>query len=320
MTAAGAPRSCASCGETGCAMNRRHAVDAPPAGRTAYVMDDVWPEYASMVAASLRAEDQLLAPGLLGARPPRYRLARAGAASGGARHRAPPSRHAPSRPGRRRHAPARLSRRPTAHVARALARAIDYRAGHLVVAQAWLPWLDEAGMLGGRSYDVAMSRYPLRRNPPPARRSRGRDRPLGDHRRFPRRSGPGRPRGRPARPRPADRHAASRHRRAFPGAGDAARLAPPAGDRAQARRSSRLPRPDHRPPAARHRPRPRRRRLDAPLIVFGDDARRRRHVGRPRDRAARLRPLLARWHRRHPPPGHPDQPAAPPAPGDRQRA
>ena len=42
-----------------------------------------------------------------------------------------------------------------------MARRIDYRAGHLVVAQAWLPWLDEAGMFGGRSFDVAMSRYPF---------------------------------------------------------------------------------------------------------------------------------------------------------------
>ena len=35
MTMAAAPRSCASCDETGCAMNLRHRVDAPPAARTA---------------------------------------------------------------------------------------------------------------------------------------------------------------------------------------------------------------------------------------------------------------------------------------------
>jgi hypothetical protein len=46
-------------------------------------------------------------------------------------------------------------------VAHALARRIDYRARHLVVALAWLPWLDEAGVLGGRSFDVVMSRYPM---------------------------------------------------------------------------------------------------------------------------------------------------------------
>jgi hypothetical protein len=47
-------------------------------------------------------------------------------------------------------------------MAQQLAKRIDYRAGHLVVAQAWLPWLDEAGALGGRSFDVVMSRYPFR--------------------------------------------------------------------------------------------------------------------------------------------------------------
>jgi hypothetical protein len=46
-------------------------------------------------------------------------------------------------------------------MARRLAQAIDYRARHLVVAQSWLPWLDEAGALGGRTFDVVMSRYPL---------------------------------------------------------------------------------------------------------------------------------------------------------------
>ena len=46
-------------------------------------------------------------------------------------------------------------------IARRLARHIDYRARHLVVAQSWLTGLDEAGALGGRSFDVVMSRYPF---------------------------------------------------------------------------------------------------------------------------------------------------------------
>jgi hypothetical protein len=153
-------RSCASCGETGCAMNRRHRVVMPPTARASYVLDEVWPEYASMVAASLRAEDQLLAPGLWGARPARYRW------PGPALHRASLAtfrRHLAMR----RVAKASGGERQRAYlehdrmVTRALARRIDYRSGHLVVAQAWLPWLDEAGMLGGRSLDVLMSRYPL---------------------------------------------------------------------------------------------------------------------------------------------------------------
>jgi len=155
-----APRSCASCDETGCAINPRHRVDFVLPERAAYVLDDVWPEYASMVAAALRPEDQLLAPGLLGARPGRYRW------PGPAEHRAALAtlrRHLAMR--RVAKAPGGVRQRAyLAHdrlVARALARRIDYRAGHLVVAQAWLPGLDEAGALGGRSYDVVMSRYPF---------------------------------------------------------------------------------------------------------------------------------------------------------------
>lgn len=141
-------------------MNRRHGVDQLPAARTSYVLDDVWPEYASMVAASLRPEDQLLAPGLFGARPGRYRW------PGPAEHRASFAtlrRHLAMR--RVAKAPGGVRQRTYLEhdraVARALARRIDYRAGHLVAAQAWLPWLDAAGALGGRSFDVMMSRYPL---------------------------------------------------------------------------------------------------------------------------------------------------------------
>lgn len=160
MSAGPAPRSCASCEEIGCAMHGRHAVAAPADARTAYVMDDVWPEYASLVAAARRADDQLLAPGLMGPRPGRYcwpgpadhpaffatlrrhlAMRRVAKAGGGVRQRAYLAQDRA--------------------LARALAKAIDYRAGHLVVALAWLPWLEEAGALGGRSFDVTMSRYPL---------------------------------------------------------------------------------------------------------------------------------------------------------------
>lgn len=160
MSAAPAPRSCATCDETGCAINPRGRVDFAPAERTAFVLDDVWPEYASMVAAALRPEDQLLAPGLFGARPARY------AWPGEVEHRAAFAtlrRHLAMR--RVARAPGGVRQqaylRHDRQVARALARAIDYRARHLAVALAWLPWLDEAGVLGGRSFDVVMSRYSM---------------------------------------------------------------------------------------------------------------------------------------------------------------
>ncbi|HYG31066.1 MAG TPA: hypothetical protein VD887_12745 [Allosphingosinicella sp.] len=154
------PRSCASCDETGCAMHRRHGLKAAPAERTCFVVDDAWPEFASFVAASRSAEDRLLAPGLFGPRPARYAWP------------APMQHRAAIATARRHLVMRRVARAPGAirqrayldadrDVARTLAKAIDYRARHLVVAQAWLPWLEEAGALGGRSFDVLMSRYPI---------------------------------------------------------------------------------------------------------------------------------------------------------------
>ena len=141
-------------------MQRGHGVEAPAAARTAWLLDELWPEHASLVAATARPEDQLLAPGLGGAWPGRY------AWPGAVRHPAGLAtlrRHLAMR--RVARAPGGVRQRAyLAHdrqVARALARRIDWRCGHLVVAQTLLPWLDEAGALGGRSFDVLMSRYPL---------------------------------------------------------------------------------------------------------------------------------------------------------------
>ncbi len=153
-----AVRSCASCDETGCAM---HLATAPqPAERTAWLLDDVWPETASLASALIQPGDQFLAPGIWRGFPRRYDW--------------PEARSLPAiRQTIRRHLAMRRvakaggairQRTYLEHdrlVARRLARSIDFRARHLVVAQAWLPWLDEAGALGGRSFDVVMSRYPL---------------------------------------------------------------------------------------------------------------------------------------------------------------
>ncbi len=140
-------------------MHRRHGVTAAPVERTSYVLDDVWPEVASMVAAWRGPDDELLAPGMFGARPARYRWEGARHAAGLATIR----RHWAMRRVARASGAVRQQAylRHDRALARALARRIDWRARHLVVAQAWLPWLDTAGALGGRSFDVVMSRYPL---------------------------------------------------------------------------------------------------------------------------------------------------------------
>ena len=154
------PRSCASCDETDCDMHKLLPSVAAVADRVAWILDDVWPETASMIAASFRNGDQLIAPSILGAWPKRYdwpiERRRVATVAMATRHWA-----------MRRVARASGAIRQATYlkydrlVARRLARAIDFRARHLVVAQAWLPWLDELGVFGGRTFDVVMSRYPL---------------------------------------------------------------------------------------------------------------------------------------------------------------
>lgn len=163
MTAAAHPRSCASCDMTSCALHIGHgALVGSVNGRTSWLLDDAWPEYASYLARIAAPDDQILAPGLFGAaRIARYEWL----------HTA--TRHAATLATARRHwsmrrvAAAAGSVRQRAYamsdkrLSIALAKAVDYRSEHLVVAQAWLPWLDRLGLLGGRSFDVLMSRYPL---------------------------------------------------------------------------------------------------------------------------------------------------------------
>jgi hypothetical protein len=152
------PRSCATCDETECGMHR--IVHALSAERTAWVLDDVWPETASMVAEMFGAGDQLIAPGIRRGFPSRYDWPVRGLAPAKLqtirRHLA--MRRVAKAPGGVRQ---RVYLEQDRQLARRLARSIGYRARHLVVAQAWLPWLDEAGALGGRTFDVVMSRYPL---------------------------------------------------------------------------------------------------------------------------------------------------------------
>lgn len=153
-----AVRSCASCDEVTCAMHL--SIAPPPAERTAWLLDDVSPETASLASALIQPGDQFLAPGIWRGFPDRYdwpaaaslpaipetirrhlAMRRVAKASGGIRQR--------------------TYLEHDRAIARRLARSIDFRARHLVLAQAWLPWLDEAGALGGRSFDVVMSRYPF---------------------------------------------------------------------------------------------------------------------------------------------------------------
>ena len=295
-----APRSCASCDETGCAMNKRHG--AEPAGAHA-------PRCSTTSGPKMRAWSPRRAA-------PRTNCSRPACSAPGPAAIAGPGRPsiAPRSPPRAAISPCGGSPRRPAGCASAPISTHDRQrragagAGRSTIApaiwwsrRAWLPWLDEAGALGGRSFDVVDEPLSARRNPPHARRRRGRDRPVRDDRRFPRRSRASRARGGAARPRAADRHAAPRHRRDVSGPGAAARLASPAAphraSRALESPSSARPSPASGPTSSA--------RLAELARRAADRVRRdaRAAVGRSGDRAAAIRAGLARRNRRDPSPG-----------------
>ncbi|MFD2261324.1 hypothetical protein ACFSM5_00385 [Lacibacterium aquatile] len=156
------PQSCASCAQADCSMSYLRQGKSPQAtGRTAWILDEVWPEYRAYLAVEKQVGDQILAPGFLG---------RAGVRRYGWGQ---PVSHVGSLATLRRHLTLHRVRgkkgreRQAAYLAEdnrmaaALAPHLDYRADHLVIDQKFLPWFARSGLLGGRSYDVLMVRYPL---------------------------------------------------------------------------------------------------------------------------------------------------------------
>ena len=129
------PRSCASCDVSSCRMHQRHGrPEADSVVRTAWLLDDVWPEYASYVAATAGDNDQLIAPGLFGRPlPRRYGWGKTVRHIAGV---ATAARHIAMQ--RTRRAPGHLRQRAYMQhdrlLAHKLAASVDYRARHLVVA------------------------------------------------------------------------------------------------------------------------------------------------------------------------------------------
>jgi len=155
-----APQSCATCSRTDCHLSFVSRHIEPVTAQTAFVMDEIWPEYYAFLAEHRKDGDQVLAPGLLGARPVRYGWEGGGHPAGWATF----SRHMTMRRVVRARGAVRQAAylKEDEHLALALSRHLDYRAQHLVVYQNFLPFLWREGVLGGRSFDVLMTRYPLR--------------------------------------------------------------------------------------------------------------------------------------------------------------
>lgn len=155
-----AAHSCASCGQTACFRHREpHVADE----KTALLLDERWPEWERFARSQCDAD--LLVPlrteTFWGKRAPRSwkteGFARVFEAPFPALQRALRARHLKNQGAPRLEA----QWRDTEKIVRALSEKIAPDVTHLVVAQSYLPFLWRSGALGGRSFDVLMTRLPL---------------------------------------------------------------------------------------------------------------------------------------------------------------
>jgi hypothetical protein len=139
---AAAARSCGSCDETDCFLHEGR-VRPGPAGRTAFLVDEAWPELEAYVAA---------------ARGPSDAFARARRdATAAALTRGLAQRLAGSNAAARRAA----ALDGAGSIARALARRLTPDVTAVTLAQSYLPYLWRDGCLGGREVSVLMTRLPI---------------------------------------------------------------------------------------------------------------------------------------------------------------
>jgi hypothetical protein len=162
LTTAAQRGSCASCGVAACFRHLTPDTD-DNAGRTAWVVDEWWPEWAAHLAQLESPADLLLRP-LDGHRWRRPNYAWDTAAFQSARsatlltlRRAWSTRRLREQGAERQRALLVWDER----LARHYARQLQPEHTHLVVAQNILPFLWRHGVLGGRTFDVLMVRMPM---------------------------------------------------------------------------------------------------------------------------------------------------------------
>lgn len=156
------PGSCASCGVSDCFRHLQPDEDHP--GRTAWLVDEWWPEWAAALAANTTRASLLLRP-LDGHRwhKPNYawsatNFSAAHSATWLTLRRAWATRRLREQGAERQRAMLAWDER----LARNYARRLRAEHTHLVIAQNLLPFLWRDGVLGGRTFDVLMTRLPMR--------------------------------------------------------------------------------------------------------------------------------------------------------------
>ena len=157
-----AVESCETCGVESC-FRHLESGSAPSRGITAWLVDAWWPEFDRYLHAERRSGDWLFTPldsVRLHVGPYRWNssgFARVRQAPLEVLHRSLVSRRLAAQGAARQRALLRLD----AALARRFTNAIPAIATHLVISQNLLPFLWRAGVLGGRTFDVMMTRLPL---------------------------------------------------------------------------------------------------------------------------------------------------------------
>lgn len=155
-----AAHSCATCNETNCLRFERAT---PVLGRTGYLLDEAWPEFRRFVAARKQSRDLLAIPldGKAWGKPA-YAWDTTGfdrvvSATATTMWRGFLARRFGGAPGRR----VEMQLHGAARLAARLAASLTPDMTSLVVSQSLLPFLQQAGHLGGRRVTVLMTRLPM---------------------------------------------------------------------------------------------------------------------------------------------------------------
>jgi hypothetical protein len=164
LTPSLAPSSCATCGKVSCFRNSRATRSMPRTDRTAFLVDECWPEYKGYVSERKKWQDTIGLPlnaNFVGRK--RYGWETAGfgtvrAATLATLGRSLALRTAGQGIGVRQ----KLSLKHDQRLAQFLAGSLAFDVSHVVVSQNLLPFLWRDGHLGGRTFDVLMTRLPMR--------------------------------------------------------------------------------------------------------------------------------------------------------------
>lgn len=155
---------CFSCGNTACSKHREHHKIQPLGASTAFILDEKWPEFDQYIASKVKDEDCFILPLRSNniVRADRYQWE-----SGKGRETKTVSTQGVFRALKLRFFAGndnvfRLNLELDKKIALAAAKKIPVRVTHIVVSQNLLPHLVETGVLGGRTFDVLMTRLPVR--------------------------------------------------------------------------------------------------------------------------------------------------------------